>query len=352
LVNDLLVHGNDLIAATQGRAIWVIDDIGALRDVQAQNADTHLVPPALAYRVHANNNVDTPLPPETPIGRNPPAGAIIDYWLPENAHGAVTLEIRDSDGKTVRRFATNDKPENLAAEIYFAKAWLPPPQKLDAGAGFHRFVWNLHWPRPPAIRYGYGIAAVWGEGTPAQPQGPWALPGKYTVVLAANGKTYTAPLTVAEDPRTKVSAADLQASFDLSERIAAVLARARAGYGEQRFVQKQLDALKDNSLHALIERVKKKPAEGEVTFESVDSILTGLEGDLEAVDAAPTVAEHQAFDDAQSKLADAQRRWNAIKAGPLAELNASLKKSGRKPISIPPASALSFPLPAQSQDLP
>jgi hypothetical protein len=80
--------------------------------------------------------------------------------------------------------------------------------------------------------------------------------------------------------------------------------------------------------------------------------LTGLEGDLEAVDAAPTVAEHQAFDDAQSKLADAQRRWNAIKAGPLAELNASLKKSGRKPISIPPASALSFPLPAQSQDLP
>jgi photosystem II stability/assembly factor-like uncharacterized protein len=351
-VNDLLVHGNDLIAATQGRAIWAMDDIAALREAQADGANAHLFTPALAYRVHADNNVDTPLPPETPIGQNPPEGAIIDYWLPQNASGVVTLEIRDAGGKTVRRFASNDKPENLPAERYFAKSWLSVPQTLDAGAGFHRFVWNLRWLRPPAITYGYSIGAVWGEGTPVLPQGPWVVPGKYTVALTVNRKTYEAPLAVAEDPRIKVSAADLQSSFDLSQRIAALLAQARTGYGELKAVLKQLDGIKDNALHTLVDRIKQKPVPGTATFESVDAILTGLEGDLEAVDAAPTVAQHQAVDDAQTKFADAQRRWNAIKSGPLAELNAALKKSGRKPVAIPPPNALSFPLPDKSQDLP
>jgi hypothetical protein len=202
------------------------------------------------------------------------------------------------------------------------------------------------------VRYGYSIAAIWGEGTPVVPEGPWALPGRYTVVLTANGKTYQAPLNIAEDPRIKVSAADLQASWDFSQRIATSLAQARIGYGEQTAVQKQLDGIKDKPLHAMVDRVRQKPAPGAVTFESVDSILTGLAGDLEAVDAAPTVAQHQAFDDGQSKLADAQHRWNAIKTGPLAELNAALKKSGRKPVTVPPPNALSFSLPDKAQDLP
>jgi photosystem II stability/assembly factor-like uncharacterized protein len=351
-VNDLLVRGNDLIAATQGRAIWMMDDIAALREVQQQDAEAHLFTPAPTYRVHANNNVDTPLPPETPMGQNPPEGAIIDYWLPQNVSGAVTLEIRDAGGKTVRRFASTDKPENLPAERYFARSWLSVPQHVASSAGLHRFVWNLRWPRPPAVRYGYSIAAIWGEGTPVVPEGPWALPGRYTVVLTANGKTYQAPLNIAEDPRIKVSAADLQASWDFSQRIATSLAQARIGYGEQTAVQKQLDGIKDKPLHAMVDRVRQKPAPGAVTFESVDSILTGLAGDLEAVDAAPTVAQHQAFDDGQSKLADAQHRWNAIKTGPLAELNAALKKSGRKPVAVPPPNALSFSLPDKAQDLP
>jgi hypothetical protein len=149
-----------------------------------------------------------------------------------------------------------------------------------------------------------------------------------------------------------VSARDLQSSFDLSQRIAAALAQAREVYGEQKSVLKQLDGIKDHSLHMLVERIKKKPAPGESTFESVDSILTGFEGDLEAVDAAPTVAQRQAFDDAQTKLTNAQQRWNAVRTGPLVELNTALKKSGHKPIAIPPASALDFTPTVQGQDLP
>jgi hypothetical protein len=272
--------------------------------------------------------------------------------LPENARGTVTLEIRDASGKTVRRFASNDKPENLLAERNFAKAWLSQPQKLETAAGFHRFVWNLRVPRPPAIEYGYGIGAIWGEGTPVEPQGAWVLPGAYTAVLTVDGKTYSASLAVAEDPRIRVSAADLRASFDLSQQIAATLGQARIGSGEQEAVQKQLDRIKDASLHAVVDKVKQKPAPGAPTFKSVDSILAGTENDLETVDAAPTTAQHQAFADAQSKLADLQRRWNAVKSGPLADLNAALKKAGKKPVTIPPPNALTVSIPAGGEDLP
>jgi photosystem II stability/assembly factor-like uncharacterized protein len=79
-VRDLLVHGNDLIAATQGRAIWVLDDVSSLRQTSAATLrePVHLYTPAPAVRVRANENKDTPLPPETALGQNPPSGAVID----------------------------------------------------------------------------------------------------------------------------------------------------------------------------------------------------------------------------------------------------------------------------------
>ncbi len=379
-ITDLLVHGDDLIAATEGRALWVLDDVAPLRQIVPQSGDAHLFTPALAWRVHSDNSVDTPLPPETPIGQNPPAGAVIDYWLGATPRGPVTLEIRDANGWVVRRFASNAKPEQPQAERYFAAGWTKPPQPLETAAGLHRFVWDLRTERPGAIGYSYSIGAVWGRGTPIAPQGPYVVPGNYEVVLGVNGKTYTAPLRVAEDPRVKVTIADLKASFDLSQHIAQALAQARKGYGERRAVWKQLDALfpeqahshdaddADDSASSLMQkspktslsdapqvlagRIPRKPTTGEPTFESVDSILTGIESDLEAVDAAPTAAQRLAVADAVSKLADAQRRWAGVKSGPLAALNAALARAGHKPVVIPPANALDTEPPDDGEDLP
>ena len=89
-VRDLLVHGDDLVAATQGRAIWVLGDLALLRQLAAGGAppQAHLFTPASTYRVRINNNHDTPLAPETPVGENPPEGAVIDYWLAELAQGS------------------------------------------------------------------------------------------------------------------------------------------------------------------------------------------------------------------------------------------------------------------------
>jgi photosystem II stability/assembly factor-like uncharacterized protein len=358
-VTDLLVHGDDLIAATEGRAIWSLDNVTPLRESVAANEPAHLFRPAHAYRVHANNNSDTPLPPETPQSPNPPAGTAIDYWLAKRPAGPVTIEIHDSSGALVRRFASNEKPKRPDAERYFAAGWLQSPQALAATPGFHRFVWNLRYARPRAIRYGYTIGAVWGVDTPILPEGPLVLPGDYQVVLKVDGSSYTAPLTVTEDPRVHTSIADLSASLALSQQIAAALPRAREGYGEMQAVKKQLDVLfpeKPNAakdpLRALANPFRKKPAPGETTFESVSGMLSAIATDLGGADVAPTDAQRAVVTDAMAKLDTLSNTWTQLKTGPLAALNAALAHAQRKPVVVPPANTLVVEPPEEGDDIP
>src|SRR5438552_17185944 len=134
-----------------------------------------------------DNNNDTLLAPETPVGENPPDGAVIDYWLGPSAKWPVTLEIRDSSGAVIRRFSSADKPQPLPADRYFAAGWVKPEPVLGATAGAHRWVWDLRTPRPAAVEYNYSIAAIWGLNTPLTPTGHLVEPGHYTAVLTVSG---------------------------------------------------------------------------------------------------------------------------------------------------------------------
>ncbi|HZI93172.1 MAG TPA: hypothetical protein VFE84_02935, partial [Patescibacteria group bacterium] len=155
-INDLRVHGDDLIVATQGRAIWILDQLAPLRAAVASAqipAGPALIPPGRAYRLRGNQNNDTPLPPEEPHGDNPPAGAILDYVLPPGVPSPVTLEILDPSGRTVRRFSTDDEHRRPEADLYFSERYLGTAQKLPASPGHHRFVWNLRYEPPAALEY-------------------------------------------------------------------------------------------------------------------------------------------------------------------------------------------------------
>jgi len=237
-VRDLLVHDNDLIAATQGRAIWVLDDVTSLRQIDANvtRADAHLFAPAPAYRLRGSQNKDTPPPADTALGTNPPTGAIIDYALAKPAK-QVVIEIREhgagADGKprVVRRFASDDKTQDTKAERYFAEAWTKPAAKLSTEPGAHRFVWNLRWPRPKAVEYNYSIAAVWGEDTPLTPEGMLASPGEYDVVLAIDGQESRQTLTIVPDPRVRATRADYDAALAFYREVEGDLARTWQTYG-------------------------------------------------------------------------------------------------------------------------
>ncbi len=106
-VNDITVHRNDLVIATWGRGLWVMDDVSPLRQVGAVQAGTDpafLFDPAPVPRVHWDVNQDTPLPPEVPSGQNPPDGAILYHYLASSAAGPVRLTITDARGELVREY--------------------------------------------------------------------------------------------------------------------------------------------------------------------------------------------------------------------------------------------------------
>ncbi|MGH8161435.1 MAG: hypothetical protein ACRESR_04690, partial [Gammaproteobacteria bacterium] len=270
------------------------------RDVAAP---MHLFKPAPAIRLRASENRDTPPPPSEPRAPNPPAGAVIDYWLTNAAKGAVTLTIKDSSGHIVRRFFSAAKPTRLKADRYFQPGWVGAPKPLPATAGAHRFVWNLRWPRPPAITYHYSISAVWPGDTPLVPQGGMALPGNYTVTLAVNGKRHTQPLTVKMDPRETVAAGTLAANLNLEHAISAELERAIAAYDAS---GKRVEALRrrgGDQAKAQIKAIEAWRDRGKDSLRNVSGVLDTLATHLEMSDAAPTEGQRAVYAEYSKRLA-------------------------------------------------
>ena len=230
-IRDLVIKDDDLVVGTHGRSFWILDDISPLREMGTvpssaatkvapgfSRAEPHLFTPAQVWRVRWNKNTDTPLPPDEPAGQNPPDGAILNYWLPADARD-VTLEIVDASGSVVRTYASSDALFDPSAErVNFPRYWIRPPQRLSAASGFHRFLWDVHYPPPRISQSSYPIAAI-HRNTARQPQGPWAPPGKYVVRLTVDGSVRTRPLVLKMDPRVKTPAADLDRQFTLSKQL-------------------------------------------------------------------------------------------------------------------------------------
>jgi photosystem II stability/assembly factor-like uncharacterized protein len=344
-VNDLTIHGDDLIAATEGRSIWVLDGFTPLRQLAAgAPAGATLFPPAAAYRVGANQNRDTPLPVDEPRAFNPPAGAILDYFLPA-ARGPVTLEIVDGKGQVVRSFRSDVTPERPEANQYFPDAWLQPPTALPARPGHNRFVWNLRGPRPRALEYEYSIAAVPGADTPELPQGLFALPGTYQVRLTADGKTLTQPLKVAMDPRVKTPAADLTAQHEMYAAVADALARVTDAQVQAEEIANRLKTLdgelagradagplRQTAQRAAAAVEPLRTGTGEDSLAAVADVLGPLATDLEGADRAPSGPQREVFDIYRKRLETALAKWQALRNGEIRDLDRQVRAAGLAPV--------------------
>jgi photosystem II stability/assembly factor-like uncharacterized protein len=205
-VRDIAVHGDDLIAATYGRGFWVLDDITALRQLNGDviTADAFLFKPADAILLPANSDNGTPTQKDEAEAENPPTGAIVDYYLKSAASGPVTIEILTTgsgQAQIVRRYSSADPartpdPNTLAVNAI----WQQPAQPPSAAAGMHRFIWDL---RPTPVE-GRGRGGRGGGGGGGGRGGaPMVNGGSYSVRLTVNGKTFTQPLNVVPDPRSR-----------------------------------------------------------------------------------------------------------------------------------------------------
>ena len=206
-VNDLLVHprDNDLVLGTHGRGIWILDNVNALQEltpeVLASPAHLFTIEPAEMIR-YANPKAHTG--DMIFRGENPPAGAIVDYYL-ARARTPVSLSVVDAAGQEV---TTIDAP---------------------AARGINRAVWNLRHASLPPSGGGYDDD---GPRSDAPIPGPWVVPGEYTVRLAADGRTFERKVRVDEDPRITVAPDVRQAWTATLLRIAAAY-RASAALDDQ-----------------------------------------------------------------------------------------------------------------------
>ena len=194
-VRDIEIHGGDVIVATHGRGFWVLDDIGALRQLTPETmaGPAFLFRPSDAVKIPEPSEQGTPQPRDEPFGENPHFGAVVDYYV-KSAAGPVTLEIVDAQARSVRRWSSDDQPETINPDTLQIPAfWVHPAARLSADAGLHRWYWDF--------RYAPDAHAAPPEAGDRRRRGEEAASGTYTVKLTVGGKTYTQPLVVKPDPR-------------------------------------------------------------------------------------------------------------------------------------------------------
>jgi photosystem II stability/assembly factor-like uncharacterized protein len=210
--NDLVLHprDNDLVLASHGRGIWILDNVNALQgltpDALTSAATLFPIEPAEQIRY---TNTKAHMGDMVFRGENPPNGAIIDYWMAGPLKD-VTLSVHSATGELVQTL------------------------RATAVRGVNRVVWNLRYSDLP-VRAGFSED---GEGGGGNLPGPYVTPGKYVVRLSAAGRTHEQQVDVREDPRISVSAADRE-RWTNSVRAVADLIRRTAPVNER--IQKAAD---------------------------------------------------------------------------------------------------------------
>jgi len=336
-VHDLLIHGDDLVVATHGRAFWVLDDISPLRQANALIAgeETHLFTSRAAIRTrmgHARRR-------RYAIGENPPDGAALYYYLKEEPKEHIKLELLDSQGKIIRAFTSEEKKKEGGSDEWEKDE---VEEHIPAKAGLNQFTWDLRYEPPKKIP-----AAIYDEG---EPSGPLVLPGNYQVRLTVGAKNFNAPLAVTMDPRVNTSAEDLRKQFDLMLRMRdrvdemnkAILA-IRDLRGQLQAFEKRLGAnepskpivapaadlrKKISAIEEELIQVNSKASEDELNYPTkLNSKLGYLQNAVDSADAQPTEAELGVYAELDLQLESQLAKWREVLAKDVPALNDAMQKN-------------------------
>ncbi|MFA0960758.1 glycosyl hydrolase [Roseivirga sp. BDSF3-8] len=222
-ITDLALKDNNLIAATQGRSFWIIDDVTPLHQLNNEVAgmDMYLYKPMDSWRMDGGGGGWGGGPSKTE-GENHPGGVLVHYYMDEepDSANAVTLKFLDSSGKLVRSYSTDAKEKQ---------------EMLDVKKGANRFVWDMKY--GPAKGFD-GMILWW-----ASLGGPTVLPGEYTVRLVHGADSLQQSFTLKKDPRSEASQQDLQAQFDFLMKLRDKVTETHEAIADMREVKGQISSL-------------------------------------------------------------------------------------------------------------
>ena len=326
-VRDLAIHprDNDLVLATHGRGIWIVDDITPLRALTPDllKQDVAFVSAApVQQRIEGAGgwaNGDAVF-----VGDNPPDAAVINYYQRErHLFGKMKLEVLDSSGRVIDELPASKRP------------------------GLNRVMWPMR-AKPPRVPPAAQIA---GAGT----RGPRLVPGDYTVRLTKAGKVVDTKLTVDLDRRAKYSAADRKAQFDAAMRVhglfgdeSALMDRiimlrkslaqssAVAGLPEGDPLRKQISDF-DAKVDGVRQKIVATTEGGAITGEErLREHTDQLYGAILNYEGKPGAYQLSYIDTLKRELDDVTKEFDQLVAQDLPALNESLKSKGQQEIAAPP----------------
>jgi hypothetical protein len=325
-VRDLAIHprDNDLVLATHGRGIWIIDDITPLRaltpDLLKQDVAFVSARP-VQQRIEGQGgwaNGDAVF-----VGENPPDAAVINYYQRErHLFGKMKLEILDSSGRVVDQLPASKRP------------------------GLNRVMWTMR-AKPPHVPPAAQIAV-------AGIRGPRLAPGDYTVRLTKAGKVYDTKLTIGLDSRAKFSSADRKAQFDAAMRVVGLfgdetalmeriiglrqaLAQTGAALPEGDQLRKQISDF-DGKVDAVRKKIVATTEGGAITGEErLREHTDQLYGAILSYEGKPATYQIAYIDTLKRELDEVTKQFDQLLAQDLPVLNDSLKSKGQQPLSPPAA---------------
>jgi len=214
-ITDLVIKNNNLIASTQGRGIWLIDDLTVLHQQGNTNGGDHLFEPMDSYRM-GGYQVKNP----KGAGTNHPGGVMTHFYLEDyDQEDTVTLSYITAQGDTIKTYSNMTKEKK---------------NQFEVTEGGNMFSWNMSY--DPATRFD-GMILWWGSLN-----GPKAKPGEYTVTLTHNGDTQSQTFDIIQRPDSEGSLEDINAQFDFVKSINTKLDDAHQAIIDMRSLRKQMKA--------------------------------------------------------------------------------------------------------------
>jgi len=352
-VHDLVIKENDLVVATHGRAFWILDDLSPLRQFSDDIAqkDAYLYAPRTAYRIQAG--VSSERRPSRTTGQNPPAGAVVYYFLKDapKADTEAKIEILDASGKLIRKYSST---EFDPLEEPLRPDDKKPEKELKPEAGLNRFVWDLRYEEAHHVPGYY----LWEYGSGAR--GPIAVPGHYQVRLTVGARTQTAGFDLKLDPRVQVSQADLEQQFNLLLQTRDELSRVYDAVNQIQDVRSQLSGLKrrlpenasTKTIATAADDLEKKLVavreelvnltisanEDSLAYPpQLDAKLAFLAMDASTADSAPTEAEQRQLEKLKRQSGELMGRWDDLQRRDLAGFQKLTAEGSLSTVVVPPA---------------
>jgi photosystem II stability/assembly factor-like uncharacterized protein len=349
-ITDLVVKDGDLVVATQGRSFWILDDLTPVRQFRTEiaNEKVHLFPPRPSVRMGSGDFDDEG--PSGALGRNPPNGATVSYWLKEKPGEKEPLTVEFLEGDKVLRTYTSEKKEQKDIGLPAGAGDDEEGDKpIEPKAGLNRLTWDMRIAKPTLVPK----AVVWGTR-----QGPRVAPGVYAVRVKYAGQTLTQPVEVRKHPDVPATAEDLKRQFQLLSDVRDRLEETHDAVARIRDAKAQMQAVGERSeklgkgttlkdrAKAISEKltaIEKKLVNPELKSNqdvlnfppALDHQFIGIAVAASSADSKPTDSSWAYYKEVSGKLASTLSELDAVMSKDLAEFNAEVRREEIPPVVVP-----------------